>query len=127
MRIYDIEFKDELKVTKAETKCFGFDYDDELINKNCSLRFVNGGLEFSTESYKLPYCRDRGIYYKWVLTDELQQGDIVKPIDYKIDYSLYIFDKHNPFKMCWCWCIYKNRPKECIHDHYMYKLVCINE
>jgi hypothetical protein len=61
--------------------------------------------------------------YKWVLTNKLKQGDIVKSVDYKIYKSLCVFDKRDRFGMSWCWEIYNKRPKEIRCDEYMYKLV----
>jgi hypothetical protein len=126
MKLYDVEFKDELKVTKADAKQIRYsDTSKSFVlgkDENNTL-YIDKHFNFGVVGLKtIADCGDKD-RFKWTLTDKLKQGDVVKSVDYKIYKSLCVFDKRDRFGMSWCWEIYNKRPKEIRCDEYMYKLV----
>jgi len=126
MKLYGAEFKEELKVTKAEAKHIyygGFEVKG-IVNKDYILYIITNAFSFDKDDFSQNLAL-KNIYkfYKWVLTNKLKQGDIVKEV-FQEDKNLYVYDKKDKdYNMKWCWYIYKNRPKTALCDDWVYKLV----
>lgn len=126
-----MEFKDELKVTKSEAKHIEYDNNCDTVEgvllNDYTLHIQTIRFRFDTYRWGGKYnLTEDEVYknFKWILTNKLHRGNVVKHIDYKIDSKLYVYDSHcKQYNMSNCWGICNNRPKEILGDEYMYKLV----